>query len=106
MPSEDPLIINEAQLILAEKRTALSTLRTGIAVMALPMTVLSFLIAASHYYHAAKVLSLLIPLVALCVALSGLGVYLVVRAVLKLRHADQVLAQLKSHHSILQQFID
>ncbi len=105
MASEDPLIINEAQLILAEKRTSLSTLRTGIAVMALPMTVLSFLIAASRYYHPGNVLSLLIPLVLLCLGLSGLGVYLVVRAVLKLRHADRVLAQLKSHHSILQQFI-
>ena len=105
MPPEDPLIINEAQLILAEKRTSLSTLRTGIAVMALPMTVLSFLIAASRYYQAGKVLSLLIPLVLLCLALSALGVYLVVRAVLKLRHADRVLAQLKSRHSLLQQFM-
>ncbi|MCA1988940.1 MAG: hypothetical protein LDL07_07325 [Desulfarculus sp.] len=105
MASEDPLIINEAQLILAEKRTSLSTLRTGIAVMALPMTVLSFLVAASRYYHPSKVLGLLIPLVVLCVALSGLGVYLVVRAVLKLRHADQVLAQLKSRHSLLREFI-
>jgi uncharacterized membrane protein YidH (DUF202 family) len=106
MAPEDPLIINEAQLILAEKRTSLATLRTGIAVMALPMTVLSFLIAASHYYQTAKVLGLLIPLVALCVLLSALGVYLVLRAVLKLRHADQTLARLKSSHSMLSQFID
>ena len=106
MPSEDPLIINEAQLVLAEKRTSLATLRTGIAVMALPVTVFSFLIAASNYYHAAKVLGLLLPLLLVCLLLAGLGAYLVARAIIKLRHADKILIQLKARHSILGEIMD
>jgi len=43
-------IYDEIELILSEKRTALSTLRTGIAVFALPLSVLSVLVATSSYY--------------------------------------------------------
>lgn len=105
MASEDPLIINEAQLILAEKRTYLASLRTGITVMALPMTVISFLIAASHYYQAAKVLGLLVPLLLVCTLLGAVGAYLVLRAMLKLHRAEKMLKELKAQHSLLNRFI-
>ncbi len=48
-PKIDNLIFNEIQVLLAEKRTALSSLRTGIAIFALPLSVLSVLIATSRF---------------------------------------------------------
>lgn len=48
----DPVIINEVQLLLAEKRTSLAVMRTGIAMLALPLSVISVLIATSKYYDA------------------------------------------------------
>jgi hypothetical protein len=61
----DNVIFGEIQVLLAEKRTALSSLRTGIAVFALPLSVLSVLIATSHFYSFAKVMPLLVPLLVL-----------------------------------------
>lgn len=106
MAPEDPLIINEAQLILAEKRTHLAALRTGIAVMALPMAFISFLIAFSQYYQIGRVLWLLVPLLVVCTGLGVLGVYMVAKAVLKLRRDERMLMELKERHSILGRFID
>ncbi len=54
-----PLLINEAQLLLAEKRTVLAVLRTGITVFALPLSVLSILIATSKYYNMTQVMHLM-----------------------------------------------
>src|SRR5437899_2511256 len=72
----DGVIFNEVQLILAEKRTALSSLRTGIAIFALPLSVLSLLVATSRYYDVVKVLHFLLPLLALNAGLVALGAYL------------------------------
>lgn len=106
MAEGDPLIINEAQLILAEKRTSLASLRTGIAVMALPMTLVSFLIAASQYYQAAKVLGLLIPLLTACLVMFVLGAYLVLRAMIKLHREERMLNHLKGQSPIIAKFLD
>jgi len=56
------IVINEVQLILAEKRTSLAAMRTGIAVFALPLSVLSVLIATSKFYDVLNVMHLLVPL--------------------------------------------
>src|SRR5436309_1406672 len=45
LPKPDNVIFGEIQVLLAEKRTALAGLRTGIAVFALPLSVLSALVA-------------------------------------------------------------
>jgi hypothetical protein len=55
LPMPDNVIFGEIQVLLAEKRTALASLRTGIAVFALPLSVLSALIATSRYYSLDKV---------------------------------------------------
>ena len=89
--AEEPLIIQRAQLILAEKRTSLATLRTGIAVFALPLSVLSVLVATSKHYHLMDVLPMIIPLIALCGLLVLLGSYLIVRAVFRIRRFDALL---------------
>lgn len=96
---------NEVQLLLAEKRTALSTLRTGIAVFALPLSVLSVLVATSKAYEPAKVLHWLVPLVLLNLGLVALGIYLISIAVWRIRRYDRLLDELKSKHSRLAELL-
>jgi len=102
----DGVIINEVQLLLAEKRTSLAAMRTGIAVFTLPLSVLSILIATSRYYDIRSVLPLLVPLLALCTALVILGTYLVFRALLRIRHHDQLILGIKKKYTQLAEFID
>ena len=102
----DKLIFEGIQLLLAEKRTALSGLRTGIAIFALPLSVLSVLIATSKYYDALKVLHFLVPLLALNVALIGLGAYLIIHSIVRIRHYDRHIQELKRQHSAIAQFIE
>jgi len=103
MPTEhsDAIAISEAQLVLAEKRTALATLRVGIAVIALPMTIVSFLIATSKHYEAFHVLHFLVPLVALNIILLVFGTVLIVRAIVQMRRCDHLIHELKKTHSIM-----
>lgn len=102
----DNILFGEIQLILAEKRTALSSLRTGIAVFALPLSVLSVLIATSKYYQVLNVLNFLVPLLALSAALIVLGCYLVIHSILRIRHHDRLIKELKRQHSALAEFMD
>lgn len=102
----ESIIIGEVQLILAEKRTSLAAMRTGIAVFALPLSVLSVLIATSKYYDFIKIWHLLVPLLALCTALVFLGTYLVIRAILRIRHHDELILAIKRKHSQIAELID
>ena len=100
------VIINEVQLLLAEKRTTLASMRTGIAVFALPLSVLSVLIATSKYYDVLQVIHLLVPLLVLCAGLVVLGSYLIIRSINRTRHYDQLILELKRQHSKIAGFID
>jgi uncharacterized membrane protein YidH (DUF202 family) len=80
-PKLDEVIFGEIQVLLAKKRTALASLRTGIAVFALPLSVLSELIATSRYYSIEKVIPLLAPLMLLNLGLVVLGTWLVFRSI-------------------------
>jgi uncharacterized membrane protein YkgB len=102
----ESIILNEIQLILAEKRTSLSTMRTGIAVFVLPLSVLSVLIATSKYYNVLNVIHLIIPLLAICGVLVFLGSYLIIRAVIRMRHHDNLITQLKRKHRWIAEFVD
>jgi uncharacterized membrane protein YidH (DUF202 family) len=102
----ESLIINEVQLLLAEKRTSLAAIRTGIAVLILPLSVMSLLIATSRYYDIIYVMPLMVPVIALCSALTLLGSYLIVRATVRLRHHDQHILSLKRQHSKIAEFIE
>jgi uncharacterized membrane protein YkgB len=104
--SFDAIVINEAQLILAEKRTSLSAMRTGIAVFALPLSVLSVLIATSKYYDVLHVMPLLLPLLALNTVLILLGGFLIYRSIRRLHHYDLLMKELKRKHSAVAEFID
>ena len=102
----ESLIINEVQLLLAEKRTSLAAIRTGIAVLALPLSVMGILIATSRYYDIVRVMPLIVPVIALCSALIVLGTYLIIRAIIRLRHHDQHILSLKRQHSKIAEFIE
>ena len=102
----DPVIFGEIQLLLAEKRTAFSALRTGIAVFALPLTVLSFLIATSRQYEALRVLQFLVPLLVIVGAMVVLGCYLIVQSIRRIRHYDALIRKLKREHSVLAHVIE
>ena len=101
----DSIIINEVQLLLAEKRTSLSVLRTGIAVMALPMSVISVLIATSKYYNVFYVLHYLIPLGILNLGLVVLGIYLIVHSISRMRKYDRHINQIKIKYSSIEEFV-
>ena len=90
----DTVIPGEAQLVLADKRTSLAAMRTGIAVCALPLSVLSLLMATSRYYSLAKVVYLLIPMSLVCVALLVLSAYLIHQSAVKLDRQDRLLCEL------------
>ncbi len=99
-------IFSEIQMILAEKRTALASMRTGIAVFALPLSVLSLLVATSRYYQPIRVLHFLAPLLALCLILVLLGAYLIVQSLRRNRHYDARIARLKEQHAAIAQLLD
>ena len=109
-PSElaqpDNATFGEIQVILSEKRTALASLRTGIAVFALPLSVLSVLIATSRYYSMGNVMPLLVPLLALCLGLAILGAWLIYHSIRRIRHYDRVVRQLTKKYRSLAEFVD
>ena len=104
--SQEMLAVQEMQLLLAEKRTALSTLRTGIAVFALPLSVLSVLIATSKAYEVAQVLHWLVPLILINAGLVALGIYLISIAVLRIRRYDRLMDELKRKHNRIAELLD
>jgi hypothetical protein len=105
-PKVDSLIFGEIQVVLAEKRTALASLRTGIAVFALPLSVLSVLIATSRHYNIAAVMPLLVPLLLLNLGLVLLGSWLIYRSIRRLHHYDHVIHELTQKYRSLGEFVD
>ena len=100
------IAINEVQLLLAEKRTSLAVMRTGIAVLALPLSVLSVLIATSKYYDVLHVLHFIVPLGILNFVLIVFGAYLIIRSIIRMRHYDHLIHEIKLKHSVIGEFID
>ena len=102
----DSVAISEAQLILAEKRTSLAVIRTGIVVLALPLSVLSVLIAASRYYDVLHVLHFIVPVGLLCAVLVLFDGYLIIHSIQRMRHYDRLIHDIKSQHNVIGPFID
>lgn len=96
----------EAQLLLAEKRTSLSEIRTSIALAALPLSVVSVLIATSNMYDAATMTHLLIAVFTACALLFGLGLYLLVRAVCRIHRYDAMIRALRTKNSRVADLLD
>ena len=106
LPKLDNFIFGEIQVLLAEKRTALSSLRTGIAVFALPLSVLSVLIATSRYYNVVAVLPFLVPLLLLNLGLVVLGSWLIYHAIRRIHHYDRVIQNLRQKYRVIAEFVD
>jgi uncharacterized membrane protein YidH (DUF202 family) len=106
LPKLDNVIFGEIQVLLAEKRTALASLRTGIAVFALPLSVLSALIATSRYYSMEKVMPLLVPLLLLNLGLVVLGSWLVYRSIHRIHHYELRIRELSEKYRSIAQFIE
>jgi uncharacterized membrane protein YidH (DUF202 family) len=106
LPTPDTVVFNEIQVLLAEKRTALASLRTGIAVFALPLSVLSALIATSRYYSFDKVMPLLVPLLLLSLGLVVLGTWLVFRSIRRIHHLEHRIKELSQKYRSIAQFIE
>ncbi len=106
LPKPDNLIFGEIQMLLAEKRTALASLRTGIAVFALPLSVLSVLIATSRYYSMEKVMPLLVPLLLLNFGLVVLGSWLVFRSIRRIHHFEHRIKELSQKYQSIAEFIE
>ncbi len=105
-PKLDNLILGEIQVLLAEKRTSLSTLRTGIAIFALPLSVLSVLIATSRYYSFGKVMPLLVPLLLLNFGLVALGSWLIYRSIRRIHHYEHRIRELSQKYRSIAEFIE
>ena len=99
-------IFGEIQVLLAEKRTALASLRTGIAVFALPLSVLSVLIATSRYYNFGAVIPLLVPLLLLNLGLVVLGSWLIYRSIRHLHRYDHRIRELTQKYRSIADFVD
>jgi uncharacterized membrane protein YidH (DUF202 family) len=106
LPKLDNVIFGEIQVLLAEKRTALASLRTGIAVFALPLSVLSALIATSRYYSMEKVMPLLVPLLLLNLGLVVLGSWLVYRSIHRIHHYELRIRELSEKYRSIAKFIE
>lgn len=106
LPKLDNVIFGEIQVLLAEKRTALASLRTGIAVFALPLSVLSALIATSRYYSMEKVVPLLAPLLLLNLGLVVLGTWLVFRSLRRIHHYENRIRELSEKYRSIAEFIE
>ena len=105
-PKLDNLIFGEIQVLLSEKRTALSSMRTGIAVFALPLSVLSVLIATSRYYSMEKVMPLLVPLLLLNLGLVALGSWLIYRSICRFHHYEHRIRELTQKYQSIAEFLD
>ena len=106
LPTRDSVIFGEIQVLLAEKRTALASLRTGIAVFALPLSVLSVLIATSRYYNVGTVMPLLVPLLLLNLGLVVLGSWLIYRSIHRIHHFELRIRELSEKYRSIAQFIE
>src|SRR6476659_5112287 len=102
----DALLLGEIQVLLSEKRTALSSMRTGIAVFALPLSVLSVLIATSRNYNIGHVMPLLMPLLLLNLGLVVLGTWLVFHSIRRLHHYDRRIRELTQKYRSLANVVD
>ena len=80
--------------------------RQLLEVLALPLSVMSVLIATSKYYNVFQVLHLLIPLAVINLALLVLGTYLIFRSVIRMRTYDRHIQHIKNQHSGIGELID
>jgi len=103
--SFEALRLQEVQLLLSAKRTSLSTLQTGIALLALPLSVISFLVVTSQFWHILDILYLAAPLLAFCATLVGIGSYLIMRAMTAIQGIDGKIRRVSEEDERLRELV-
>ncbi|MFC1609942.1 hypothetical protein ACFL6C_03205 [Myxococcota bacterium] len=103
---EDAHLASVAQLVLAEKRTSLAVLRTGVAAGLVPLSVTTVLVTVSRLYHWLDNLHFLIPMYLMLSCLTVVSLYLIGRALFRIRHHDKMLDRLRRASRSLQPFLD
>ncbi|MFO7835289.1 MAG: hypothetical protein R6V83_01445 [Candidatus Thorarchaeota archaeon] len=78
------------RILEAEKRTHLAELRTGTAILAIPMSLLTILIATSNLYNPADVIVFVVSLLVGVIALSIIGVFLIYRSLKRIRKTEDL----------------
>ena len=81
-------------------------MRTGIAVFALPLSVLSVLIATSRYYNIVTVMPLLAPLLLLNLGLVILGSWLIYHSIRRIHRYDRLIRELTRKYQSLAEFVE
>ncbi|MFQ5837815.1 MAG: hypothetical protein ACE5HJ_03430 [Thermoplasmata archaeon] len=104
--AEESLHMDEIRLLLASKRTSLATLRTGIAVFAVPLSIVTALIATSQFYDVMAMLPLLVPVLTLSAFLVGVGVYLVSHAVLRIRRYNKKVLEIEDRDALVRELVE
>jgi hypothetical protein len=102
----DGLITHEIRLVLDEKRTSISVLVTGVSILLAQLIIQGFLIATSQFYKIIDVLHIVIPFYIINIALFFLSFYLIIHSLLRIRHYNRLILQLKKRHSVLSDFTD
>ena len=89
------MTIDKMHLLLAERRSAFSALRTGALLLALPVTVLTLLLMASHDRLEGNLLLYAAPLLAVCAGLLVAGIGLMLHAAAQLRRIGHCIATIR-----------
>ena len=90
------IIMSQIQVLLSEKRTSLSVFRTGMVLLAFPISVVTVLTTTSGYYSTSDVWELLVFLLAVCVTMVILGIYMILRSFKRVRRIDDRVDHLKN----------
>ena len=104
-PTNEPLLINEVQLLLAEKRTYYALLRTGIAIFSVPLTMIGFLLATARYHQLFDQPSIAGVTLAGLFVVSALGLWLTQRAGRKVHHLNDLINQIRDENNRLAELV-
>lgn len=94
------------RVLLADKRTSLAAFRTGMTVIALPLSIVTALIATSRFYDALDVLHLLVPVLALSAFLMGVGFYLIGHAFFRLHRFNKKIRKIEDRDTLIRELME
>lgn len=100
-----PVQAAAVQVLLAEKRTSLAVLRTGITVAAVPLSITTVLVTLSRFYSWIENLHFLVPMYVVLTGLLVLAIYLIGRAIRKIRHFDDMIHRVREESTLFRDLI-
>jgi hypothetical protein len=100
-----PVQAAAVQVLLAEKRTSLAVLRTGITVAAVPLSITTVLVTLSRFYSWIENLHFLVPMYIVLTGLLVLAIYLIGRAIRKIRFFDDMIHRVREESTLFHDLI-